>query len=521
MLQKAGMLLKTGVKSVAKWLKFVAQNHLTDLNPLKKLASQTFIYGIPSIAGRFLNYLLTYLYTRVFSTEQFGVNSEFYAYSGFFTVLLAFGMETGFFRFYKRNEQSDQVYSTTLNFILIAALLFLGIIYVFAQPLADLLRYENNVEYIQWFGWILALDAVCAIPFARLRAENKPFQFAGIKVLEIVINVALNVFFLIICRKAYETQSNAFLAGLYNPAIGVGYIFIINLVASGVKMLLLLPQFAGALFKIDKVLLRTIVRYSFPMVLIGFAGVVNEMLDRMLLKYLLPYDEITNLQQLGIYGACYKLAVLMSLFIQAFRFAAEPFFFAQSDKADAPKMYAQVLKFFTIFCVFVFLLVMLYIDWFKLFIGEDFRAGLGVVPILLLANLFLGIYVNLSVWYKLTDRTLTGAFVSIGGAALTVVLNVLFIPKFGYVASAWATLACYGSMAMVSYVLGQKYYPVPYEWRRLALYIFGGLILWQAQVWLVNTGVMPFWFSASFLISLFMVATFMAERKNIRQSYNH
>lgn len=489
------------------------------LNPLKKLASQTFIYGIPSIAGRFLNYLLTYLYTRVFSTEQFGINSEFYAYSGFFTVLLAFGMETGFFRFYKKNEQSEQVYSTTLNFILIAAGLFLGFIYGFAQPIANLLNYENNVEYIQWFGWILALDAVCAIPFARLRAENKPIQFAGIKVLEIVINVLLNIFILIICRRAYETQSNVFLASLYNPTIGVGYIFIINLVASAAKTLLLLPQFFGALFKINRSLLRTIVRYSFPMVLIGFAGVINEMLDRMLLKYLLPYDEITNLQQLGIYGACYKLAVLMSLFIQAFRFAAEPFFFAQSDKADAPKMYAQVLKFFTIFCVFVFLLVMLYIDWFKLFIGEDFRAGLGVVPVLLLANLFLGVYVNLSVWYKLTDRTLTGAVVSVGGAALTIVLNVLLIPKFGYVASAWATLACYVSMALVSYWLGQKYYPVPYEWWRLLLYISGGLVLWQAQVWLVGLGLIPFWLSASLLLLLFVFITFMAERKNIQQTY--
>jgi O-antigen/teichoic acid export membrane protein len=209
----------------------------------------------------------------------------------------------------------------------------------------------------------------------------------------------------------------------------------------------------------------------------------------------------------------------MSLFIQAFRFAAEPFFFAQSDKADAPKMYAQVLKFFTIFCVFVFLLVMLYIDWFKLFIGEDFRAGLGVVPVLLLANLFLGVYVNLSVWYKLTDRTLTGAVVSVGGAALTIVLNVLFIPKFGYVASAWATLACYVAMALVSYWLGQKYYPVPYEWWRLLLYISGGLVLWQAQVWLVGLGVIPFWLSASLLLLLFVFVTFMAERKNIQQTY--
>lgn len=448
------------------------------MNPLKKLASQTAIYGIPSIAGRFLFYLLTYLYTRIFSTAQFGVNSEFYAYSGFFTVLLAFGMETGFFRFQKDARDPMRVYSTTLIFILTTSVVFLGLVYLNAHSLADVLKYPNHVEYIYWFGWMLALDAVCAIPFVRLRAENKAMWFATVKVLEIGVNFSLNVFFLIICRKAYENHAQNIFASLYNPAIGIGYVFIANLAASAFKLLLLLPQFAGITHGFDKELFKKMLRYSLPMVLIGFAGVINEMLDRMILKYMLPYDTVTNLAQLGIYGACYKLSIIMSLFIQAFRFAAEPFFFAQSNQANAKKVYADVLKFFTIFCVFIFLLVMLYMHWFQYFIGKEFRVGLKVVPILLIANLCLGIYTNLSIWYKLTDRTMLGAAVSIGGALLTVVLNLAFIPTYGYMASAWATLACYASMAVVSYWLGQKYYPVNYERRKIVGYIALGLLLW-------------------------------------------
>lgn len=448
------------------------------VNPLQRLASQTIVYGIPSIAGRFLNYLLTYLYTRVFSTAQFGVNSEFYAYSGFFAVLLAFGMETAFFRFNKDNENRQRVFSTALIFITGTSLLFLVLGYALAVPVAEALQYGNHVEYIRWLVLLLAMDAVCAIPFAQLRADNKALQFAGIKVIEIAVNIGFNIFFLIICRKAYLEAPGSAWAAFYSPEIGVGYVFISNLIASGVKMVLLLPHFRGLRQGFDAVLFNKMIRYALPMVLIGFAGIVNEMLDRMILKYMLPYDATTNLQQLGIYGACYKLSILMSLFIQAFRFAAEPFFFGQANRADAGRMYADVMKYFTIFCVAVFLGVVLYMPWVQLFIGEEFRSGLHVVPVLLMANLFLGVYVNLSIWYKLTDRTLMGAGVSVGGALLTILLNVVFIPEYGYVASAWATLACYFSMALVSYLLGQKYYPVPYDLRSFWGYVGVSLLLY-------------------------------------------
>ena len=454
------------------------------LNPIKKLASQTVIYGIPSIAGRFLNYLLTYLYTRVFALDQFGVNSEFYAYSGFFTVLLLFGMDTAFFRFVKDAKDKDKVYATVLNFIIPSSGIFLLLMYAIGHPLAGLLKYPDHINYIHWFAWMLALDSIAAIPFVKLRSENKAAKFATIKIIEIAVNILLNVFFLIFCRHAYLTAPDSFLARLYSPTLGIGYVFVINLAASAVKMLLLSPELKSIMNGFDRELFNRMIRYSMPMVIIGFAGIINEMLDRMILKYMLPYDNITNLKMLGIYGACYKLSILMSLFIQAFRFAAEPFFFAHADKENSKKLYADVMNYFVIFCVFVFLLVMLYMDWFQYFIGKDYRVGLPVVPILLVANLCLGIYVNLSIWYKLTDRTLLGAMVSFGGAALTVVLNLVFIPKYGYMASAWATLACYGSMAIASYILGQKYFPVNYYLKKDVGYMFFGLALWVLFDWL-------------------------------------
>ncbi len=486
------------------------------MNPIKRLLSQTAIYGIPSIAGRFLFFALTYWYTRVFNTGQFGVNSEFYAYSGFFAILLAFGMETGFFRYHKDAKDPARVYSTTLNFILFTSSLFLALIYLFAEPIGAWMQYSNHLEYIKWFGWILALDAICAIPFVKLRAENKAFQFAGIKVAEIGVNFALNVFFLIVCRKAYLNGADNFFAHCYNPAIGVGYVFIANVAASAVKTLLLLPQFKGITAGFDRDLFKQILRYSLPMVLIGFAGVINEMLDRMILKHMLPVNSIPSpTEQLGIYGACYKLSIIMSLFIQAFRFAAEPFFFAQSNQANAKTIYADVLKYFTIFCVFIFLLVMLYLPWLQHFIGKDFRVGLKVVPILLMANLFLGIYTNLSIWYKLTDRTLMGAAVSLGGAAVTVILNLAFIPAYGYMASAWATLVCYAGMAAVSYLLGQKYYRVQYDVFHLVIYILAGPFLWLIFKYVTPVMPLPFWVLSTLLMVAFGALVLLLDGKRL------
>lgn len=487
------------------------------LNPIKKLASQTVIYGIPSIAGRFLNFLFTYLYTRVFLQDQFGINSEFYAYSGFFTVLLTFGMETGFFRFRQNSEHPEKVYSTALNFIAVTSLGFLLLVYYFAAPIAVKLKTPGHPEYVCWFAIILALDSIGAIPFAKLRAENRPLRFSGIKSIEIIVNFLLTIFFLVFCRDAFMHHPGSTLAKLYDPNLGIGYLFVINIAASAVKMLLLSPQLIGAIHGFSRVLFRQMIRYSLPMVIIGFSYIINEMLDRMILPNYLPYDDDTNLKLLGIYSACYKLSIIMSLFSQAFRYAAEPFFFAHSAKENAKQLYADVTKYFVIFCVFVFLLVMLYLNWIQLFIGKPYRVGLAVVPILLMANLCLGVYTNLSIWYKLTDRTLLGSVVSVGGAAITIVLNILFIPKYGYMASAWATLICYASIAIASYILGQKYYPVKYDLKRILGYIGFGLLLWVIFEGLSRT-IFPshyLWILSTIFLGLFLVTAWVLDVRQL------
>jgi len=449
------------------------------LNPLKRLVSQTAIYGLSSVFGRFLNYLLVPLFTYTFAPAEYGVVSEFYAYMGFLAVLLAFGLETGYFRFREGGEHPPEtVYATALRFLVLANGGFFLLLFLLSQPLAALLRYPDHPEYIVWVAAILALDSVGSVAFARLRAEQRAVRFALIKVLEIGVNIGLNLFFIVLCRQAYEADPGSLPGSLWNPAIGVGYIFLANLVASGVKLLLLSPQMGGLLDRFDAALFARLIRYSLPMVIIGFAGIINEMLDRAALKYLLPGDTEANLAQLGIYSACYKLSILMSLFIQAFRYAGEPFFFAYARRNDARETYAVVLNYFVIFCVFIFLLVTLYLDLFQYFIGAPYRVGLQVVPVLLLANLLLGVYVNLSIWYKLTDRTLMGAWVSLAGAGVTVGLLLWWVPLYGYMGAAWATLVCYGTMVVLSWALGRRYYPVPYDLKRLGGYVLLGLLLY-------------------------------------------
>lgn len=461
------------------------------------------------------------LYTYVFSRAEYGVVSEFYAYTGFFATLLVFGFETGFFRFGQDSDQKEKVYSTALNFVLIANIVFVLLIAGFVSPLASALRYPNHHEYFYWFALILAFDSVASIPFARLRSENKAFQFALIKFIEIGATVLLNLFFIIVCKHAFEKDPSSVFAKMYNPQIGVGYIFISNLIASTLKLVLLSPLLKGALGGIDKALLKKMFAYSLPMVIIGFAGIINEMLDRAILKFLLPFDPKTNMEQLGIYGACYKLSILMTLFIQAFRYAAEPFFFAHAKEKNSTTVYGDVMKYFVIVCVTIFLLVTLYMDVFKYFIGKDFRAGLNIVPVLLMANLFLGVYVNLSIWYKLTDRTLLGAFVSLGGAALTIALNVIFVPRYGYLASAWATFACYFGMAAVSYILGQKYYPVQYHLKSFVTYVAIALGFYFSYTWLngqagITQQLPPFVLSSVFMAAFLLFAWFIDGRKLLR-----
>jgi len=476
------------------------------LSPLRQLVSQTAIYGLSSIVGRFLNYLLVPLYTYTFSAGEYGVVSEFYAYAGFFAIVLVLGLETGYFRF-RQNPHYDasRVYSSAMSVLVLLNLGFVAAAYHWQQPIAQALQYPEHPEYWLCFAAILACDAVTALPFAQLRAENRAWRFAGIKLTEIAVTIALNLFFLLLCPKLHAEWPDHPLMAFYDADFGVGYIFVSNLLASGLKTLLLLPQLRKVPVSFDWRILAPLLRYSLPMVVIGFAGMVNEMLDRAILKQLLPYDLATNLKMLGIYGACYKLSILMSLFVQAFRYAGEPFFFSYAGRADAKRAYALVMRYFVIAGMGIFLVVMLFIDVFQYFIGEEYRVGLPVVPILLLANLLLGVYVNLSVWYKLSDRTGLGAWVSLAGACLTIALNVLWIPHYGYLGSAWATLACYGFMVCVSWWLGQRYYPVAYPLGRIVAYVSFGLgIYFTHRLWTVEFQG-DVWLSASLGLSLYLL----------------
>lgn len=442
------------------------------MNPLKKLASQTALYGISSILGRSLNYLLVPLYTSQFLPEAFGVYTELYAYVGFLVVLLTYGMETTLFRFANQQPDNQRIYSTALVSLLVSSLVFAMVFTLAAGPIATAMKYPNNPEYIQWFAWILALDALSALPFAKLRLENNALRFATIRLVNIGINIGLNLFFLYFAKPAYDAGGTGWLASCYHPTIGIGYIFIANLVASAVTFVLLLPQYRQLANGFDTATWKRMLNYGLPLVIVGFAGIINETLDRALMKYLLPYDHDTNMHELGVYGANYKLAMLMTIFIQAYRYAAEPFFFSQANEQNSKPLFAKLLNYFALAGAFIFLLVTLFIDVFKWFIrNPEFHEGLNVVPVLLMANLFFGLYVSLSIWYKLSDKTGLGGWVALSAAGLTIALNVWWIPLYGYTGSAWATLVVYIYLALVSWMLGNKYYPVPYQMGRIAIYI--------------------------------------------------
>ena len=446
------------------------------MNPIKQLAGQTAIYGLSSIIGRVIGYLLIPLYTRVFIPSEYGISNELYAYSSLLLVLITYGMETAFFRFSAMEKDNHKVYSTALISLLASTGLFLIIAFLVARPVAGLIRHSDHIEYIIWFALIVSMDALTAIPFAYLRAVNKAKRFATIKLLNIFFYIGLNLFFLLLCP--YLLNKGLFtgiINLIYNKEIGVGYIFISNLLASALTIVLLLPEYIGITYSFDRNLWKRMMRYALPLLVVGFAGIINETMDRIFLRFLLP--EKIAMAQVGIYGACYKISLIMTIFIQAFRFAADPFFFAKAREQNAKQIYADVMKYFVIICSFIFLVVMLYIDVIKYFVGEKYYEGLPIVPILLIANMCLGIYYNLSIWYKLTDKTTFGAYISIIGAVITTVLNISLIPVIGYLGSAWATLICYASMMILSFFYGQRHYHVHYKMKKILGYIFLSLIL--------------------------------------------
>lgn len=461
------------------------------MSDIKRLASQTAVYGIPTIVGRFLNYFLVPLYTYNIATQDYGVVSELYAYVAFLMIILTYGMETAFFRFSQDYDKS-KVYNTALFSLMVSTTLFLLITFLSLSPICSAMQYSNHKTYIALFLIILALDALRAIPYALLRRENMAKRFAFIKTVDIFSNILFNLFFIALCPILYD-KGFYIITSWFNPNDLVLYIFISNCLASFISFILLIPQFSQFRFNIDFKVLKRMLVYGFPVMIGGLAGMINETFDRIALKHLVTIpDNITDtakiaeykMSQIGIYGACYKLSIVISLFIQAFKFAAEPFFFSKMKQQDAKKSYSEVMTAFVIFLCFIFLIVMGYIDLFQYFMGKDYRIGIMVVPILLMANIFLGIYYNLSIWYKVSDKTKYGAYIALIGAAITLIGNYFLVPILGYKGAAWTTLICYFVISLLCYLIGQKFYPVAYKVKRIAFYILFSLGLYSVMYYL-------------------------------------
>lgn len=449
------------------------------MKPLKDLAGQTIVYGLPSIVGRFLSYLLVPLYTYTFAPGEYGKVTFVYAYISFINILLTYGMETSLFNFSRLEENKKKVYSTTLLSVVFTSTLFVVIIGLFREPLAGLIHLPEHPEYIIWLAIILSLDAICAIAFAKLRQLNKAKRFATIKSLNIVIYIFSNLLFILLCPKIFKNPDSIFYSiihAVYNPNIGIGYILISNVIASAATLLFLIPDIIKAGLGFDSALWKKMMPYAIPLVFAGLAGMINETLDRVLLQYLLPKD--VSWVQGGIYSACYKISIIITMFVQAFKYASEPYFFANAKEKDFAKNFADIVKYFIIGCLLVSLVTLLNLSWIKYFVGKDYWSGLQVVPILLLANVCLGVFYTLSTWYKLSSKTLYGAYLTIIGAIITIILNIYWIPRIGYIGCAWATLICYATVMVISYLMSRKQLPVKYDFKRIGIYFGLSLILY-------------------------------------------
>ncbi|MES2680801.1 MAG: oligosaccharide flippase family protein [Bacteroidota bacterium] len=443
-------------------------------NPLKKLAGQTVIYGLGNVLPKFINFIFSFVLTYIFKEPAaLAPNAVFFGYISFFNIIFTYGMETAFFNFVSKTDNKDRVYSTALISILASSAGLSLMLILFADPLATLIKEPGHSNFVTWCILIVATDAVMAIPFARLRLKNNAKKFATINIIKILAIVGINIFYFIICKRAFERGETSFLAGLYDPEVGIGYSFLATLLANIFTIALLAREFTGFAYVFDRELWKKMFSYSWPLIILGLAGMINETFDRIVLKYLLPEDIADY--QVGVYSNCYKIAMLMAIFTQAFRYAAEPFFFSNANDKNSQKLNALIMKYYILFCLFLFLGTMMNLPWIQFAISEKYRVGLAVVPILLLANLCVGVYFNLSVWYKLTGQTKFGAAITIIGAIVTLAINFLFIPTYGYMACAWATFCSYAIMMVVSYLAGQKHYPIKYNLR--SIFVFTGIAL--------------------------------------------
>ncbi|MEK7257394.1 MAG: polysaccharide biosynthesis C-terminal domain-containing protein [Bacteroidota bacterium] len=482
---------------------------------LKKLAGETAIYGVSSILGRAMNFLLVSIHTRIFLEDEYGISQKLYAYVGIILVLLTYRMETSFFRFGTPEADRERSFATAMMSLLATTAGFLALGFFFSQPLADWLKIPDRSYLVVFIALILVMDALLEIPFARLRLEHKAKKFVTLKMAGILINIALTLFFLLLLPKL----PGGFLGIKYSPSFGIGYIFIANVLASGVTLLFMLPTMLRIKASFDSALWKSMVKYAAPLVVVGLAGIADETLDRILQEELLPYSHKENLAQMGIYAACYKLTVILALFTQAFRYAAEPFIFAHAKNKDAPELYGQVAKYFTLAGALGMLFVLLYLDLFALLLGESYRGAINAVPVLLLASLCLGIYYNFSTWYRLTDRTIWGVYISLFGLAVTILFNVWWIPIFGYMGSAWAKLLCYGGMMAAGWYFGQRYFPVNYPLGRMASYVglaLGLYLLSEIFQKTIAAGHWLVWVFNTLLLGIFLFIAWRLERGSLK-----
>ncbi len=489
------------------------------MSSIKKLAGQTIWYGASSIAARFINYLLTPLLTyNLAQTSDYGKNGLIYSAIPILNVIFTYGFETAYFRFASKEEYKKTIYNTAALSLFFSTILLTTLLWLNQTVFGRVINLQEFPGIIQLSIFIIAFDALSTIPFARLREQGRPKKFAFVKIAGILVNIFFVWFFIRYCPRHFQKDSGSWINKIYDPGTNpIVYVILANLIQSGVTLLLLATEFAQIRFQFDIKLWKKMMIYSMPLIVAGMAGMINETFDRLMLVWWLPGTTEFREEQVGIYNACYKLSILITLFVQAFRLGAEPFFFKQSEGLNPQKVYARVMKFFVIVIAVMFLVVSLFIPVWKHFIGPKYWAGLGVVPILLLANMFLGIYYNLSIWYKLSHRTMSGAWITLAGAVITFLINYFFIPHFSYMACAWATFACYGSMMVISFVWGQKEYRIPYAWKKLLAYLVIAVL-----IYFMHEGIITIWgsrifnlASAALLLLLYTMFVAAIERKEL------
>jgi O-antigen/teichoic acid export membrane protein len=482
------------------------------LKAIKKLTGETAIYGMPSIIGRFLNWWLTPYWTYVFINQaELGNIVNIYAYVAFLFVILTYGMETSFFRFAAKEKDNDKVFSTSLISLLFTSVSFVIFVFVFRHDIAKVLELPGRSDFITIMGITVALDVISTTPFAKLRLQHRPIRFAYIKFINIGINIGLNLFFLTLCPLLIKHYPGGFLSTLYDPDFGVGYVFLSNLISSVVTLLILIPEMRVKI-NFDPALWKRMFGYSFPILIVGITGMINQNIDKILLPKMLP-DSMEPMKLLGIYGAAFKMAVLLNMFVQAFRFAFEPFFFSQKDNVESKTMYAVIMKYFVIFGLVIFLGMSTFIDLFIKILAVQYREAVGIVPIVLMAEFFTGVYFTLSLWYKLTDKTKYGAYQGILGSVITIAINVSLIPVIGYYGCAIAILVCFIVMTVVSYFGGQKYYPIKYDLKSFFFYFVISILLF-AVYWLLRDNETPKYWLAVVVNLAFFAIIFFKERRD-------